>query len=598
MTFFLAAAWGLVILVGLVGWGDLLVRILRPARPLPPGVAAAIGFAFSTIVGGLLGLIHAIRPPVVIAFVLLGVSAAIASHRGKSPRARHISVLAILLWAVVAFRYAGAVKTVHFQPLDDIPAYLVYPIKMLQTGCFAPDPFSDRRLNGLGGQPWSQSLVLCLFDPSTVNLFDHGVMFLVLILLIGQWMESIGLSVTMSRWILLVFSLFYPVYLNCASFLSITAEIFCLFVLLEDGPVDSIPRAILIALVTAALCDLKTTGIPFCGAILAVYFLSQCLRRRSPRPPIMAAVVAGMVFVLLLPWMIAMRQSSGTPLFPLLGNGYSQMPSVIGTTPPDVIWSLVFLAIFTAAVAVVVRRCTRSSSSARSWGALATLFMLVAAPVTVILGMNTGGVSWMRYSQPPLIAMLPFPLAALAISGRKAEFVAVACLFILLPIGWLGRLGPLAGIGIEAENIRASLPWRPPVSAEIVQRIQRLQASAPPGVPILARLDWPESIDFTRNIVYVTDHPGLAGPPPGVPQPTTAANLADYLLHCGIRYVAYSQFFQANRPGPADLKASPYFLDQLAAERGLGFQNALDALSRRAIFNDGADVMIDLDQGN
>jgi hypothetical protein len=224
------------------------------------------------------------------------------------------------------------------------------------------------------------------------------------------------------------------------------------------------------------------------------------------------------------------------------------------------------------------------------------MFMLVAAPVTVILGMNTGGISWMRYSQPVLYAMMPFPLAALAVSGRRCAFIAVSILFVFLPIGWLGRFGPLAGIRMQAENIRGGLPWRPPVSQEVVARIQRLQAAAPAGATILARLDWPEAIDFARNTVYVTDHPGLAGPPPGVPLPTNARNLADYLVQCGIRYVAYSQFFQTNLPTASDLKASPYFLDQLAAERGREFQIALSDLSDRAIFNDGADVMIDLDQ--
>src|SRR5579871_2644713 len=51
------AAWGLIVLLGFAGWGDLVRRLLAPAADVDWGLRAAWGLALTLAVGGLLCLL-------------------------------------------------------------------------------------------------------------------------------------------------------------------------------------------------------------------------------------------------------------------------------------------------------------------------------------------------------------------------------------------------------------------------------------------------------------------------------------------------------------------------------------------------------------
>jgi hypothetical protein len=72
-----------------------------------------------------------------------------------------------------------------------------------------------------------------------------------------------------------------------------------------------------------------------------------------------------------------------------------------------------------------------------------------------------------------------------------------------------------------------------------------MQDAVPPGRPILVRLDTPFLLDFRRNPIWVMDHPGLCGPPPGAPQPATVSAWTRYLRSAGVAFVAYAYGDQA-----------------------------------------------------
>jgi hypothetical protein len=137
--------------------------------------------------------------------------------------------------------------------------------------------------------------------------------------------------------------------------------------------------------------------------------------------------------------------------------------------------------------------------------------------------------------------------------------------------------------------------------SEVDRRIYRqFQQSTSAGSTILAKVENPFLFDFNRNQVFVVDSAG-PGPPPGLPLFKGAEALAAYLVSHTVTHVAYSYGAtpEFNRglarvflPGqPPGLRAG--------GEQAADFLRSLDELSRtrRRIYDDGRNLMIDLQQG-
>jgi hypothetical protein len=586
-----------------------------------------------------LGQFHCILPAVIITFIAIGLPLLVVRrHRRDAglppvpstlghqpiplrqasthgPVARFAVTALILL---LACRYLSSVHQTEFEPQDDIAGYLLFPVKMLQTGHYAPDPYSDRRMTGLGGQQWTQSLVIAPFDLTAINLFDHGIALLLLLLISWEWMRSIGISRSLATIILLVLALTYPNYVNTASFITMSALLSAIFVLLLDE-FRTVNQAILLALLVSGICSLKTTVIPLVGMVLAIHFVATSISTRNIRPILTGFLVATVTFILLLPWMLAMHQSSNTYLAPLLGRGNSMLESMAGTMPASILRMLLCLCTACIACGLLIVLCLGHDAVHRRWMWTAAIFPLATAPVIFLITEMTGGLGWMRYAQPFIYGWIALPLTACGIAATshhrwqrclgQLAFVAVATVAIGQSFGWSrpknlhGRTlqdliaGPPKVIAEQCAAIANGIRWKSILPDEDVQRSRAMQSAVPAGAAILERIDFPYLFDFRRNTVFIDDHPGLVYPPPGLPERPTPAAMRDFLLSHGIRYIAYSYgdeagFSHAN----AILANTPKAWDRSVIRHTFGVQDAFAGLmkNQRIVYDDRHTAVIDL----
>lgn len=325
------------------------------------------------------------------------------------------------------------------------------------------------------------------------------------------------------------------------------------------------------------------------------------------------SATAALVVAFTLPWMLSMRQSSGTLLYPLLGKGYHQSVYGNSLSPYSEVTP-------SSSAVLIVRHMTDPPSLvlvglgllyllARRWrisGREPTLSLLAAAFLgKIALTLATGGNAVHRYSFPfvmPAVIVLLAELVSCWQASEPAEvrslcgaaFPAWAVAAFLLGFFWDGsRLMYLDCF----RNIAQGLKNVPLVSGSEIDAYEKLQQSVPRGETFLARLDKPFLLDFRRNTVFLMDQPGEASPPPGMPLFHGPEPLASYLTK-SIRYVAYSYGDEAGFTRYFSYRLSPYnnLWDRTHAQHTFDVQDNLAELgkTRRRIFDDGKNFVLDL----
>lgn len=166
----------------------------------------------------------------------------------------------------------------RFSPVDDFPAYFVFPEKMLQAGSMGPDPFCARRLeSSLGGQSFLDTFVLSMLSAQNLQIVDSGVGLLLIIgLLWGNFKES-GTSLAWSLLLVLFFlsmgregpglgggNNITSLYTGTTMFLSLSRTLG--WKALAESSFPS--RVFIIALIGSAICALKSSFIPASARIV------------------------------------------------------------------------------------------------------------------------------------------------------------------------------------------------------------------------------------------------------------------------------------------------------------------------------------------
>src|SRR6202035_1830212 len=73
--------------------------------------------------------------------------------------------LGVVCAVVLIILVLGSLTYSRFSRFDDMPAYLTYPVKLIQLGSLPFDPFSERRVqSGLGASYFLQSFMLVAGD--------------------------------------------------------------------------------------------------------------------------------------------------------------------------------------------------------------------------------------------------------------------------------------------------------------------------------------------------------------------------------------------------------------------------------------------------
>lgn len=631
VTYVLMLIFGLLLLASWAGWGAGLERLLLGRRVGDRALHAGWGLAWTIAVGGVLDLLGVIGPAVNGLLVGTGVVLLAADcrlrRRGARPRWSRwrrrlrqrpaLATVAVLLIAMALLVYAVNVCSKYFNPHDDLHAYLVFPTKMIQTGTMGPEPFSERRLTALGGQSFLHSLVLSVGDWRSFELIDPGVT----ILLAAALVAGLARDTRARPWVaaLAVFLLLLvpPPRVNVTSLGTGLVLFLTLFRTLSRVALRGRPStagAVLVGLVAAGVCSLKSTYVPACAVAVAVpYGLGAWRSRRTLE--LRMLLVAGLSAILLLaPWMVSMYRSSGTPLFPFLGPGFYS--SAYGRTSPveerltletvlegvrTAVTDPRVIPVWILGAGLLLRGRPRGTS-----GVVAGIFLATLSTYLALVILYPEGA--FRYSWGFLFACLLVLIVhtdpVVRTSPPGPWPVARALLPAALALGLL-----LAVHSGRAVQFWARLPHdlqvavqhsvSPGFKERWVQRYARMLRAVPRDAVLLSRLQYPFALDFTRHTVYVADHPGGASPPPGMPVFEGAEALAAYLCAAGVDHVAYSYRSQAGFSREVfgtrlDPQTHPWVRNQ--ARFTFDFQASLEELgrTRHRLYDDGDVFVLDL----
>ncbi len=645
ISYLISFSWGICLLLSLTGWGKAVNNILFPNQRVDWGQRAAWGLAFSLIIGGVLNATWNISPATIFIFLGFGLiyclvdlvnhRQSIATNLSQLFQETRQDKIILAGIAIVSFliliQYAGWVYTGRlnfanmvyadgFNTSDDYHAYLVFPHKMLQLGSMGLEPFSERRITSLGGQSFLHTFIVSLLPDTNLNIIDPGLALIITIgLIIGFLKENQASTRRVIFTILLVLLIAVPK-ANTTSMMLPVALFLSLFRTLDSKEIDRnswVSNACLIALISAAICTLKSSLIPASVIVFAVsylaYFISSNTKLKVVGEFGLATVLVG---IFLLPWMISLYQSSGTLLYPLLGKGYhasaygitfksgSTLLGTVKTALGAFRGIYVFILILLGCLSLSIRPLKFANLPAESSfsNRQAPLSMTVAALVaTVVVGVLTENADPFRYSFSHLFpAIIILIMLAMTDTGGLNKngipnffIVAVFCAGLAISYNWDITKNTYSAY---VKNIKFGLTNPSLVSGKQKLQYAALQQSIPQGETVLTRLDAPFILDFKRNQLFLADWPGGASLPPGMPAFKGPEALANYLVSKSIRYIAYSSW-SLNHPPNVDTSGpglSSWF--RLQSQLSHDFRDNVQQLakSRKKLYEDGENFVLDL----
>jgi hypothetical protein len=636
-----AALWGLMLLVGMAGWGGLVGRLAFAGAHsgAAPDLGLRLAWGASALVGagGFLCLVSLARAPVLLSLVLGGVALAVVPLARARVAAGEAVVRWLRLWppaVLVAFAALAALAVVwylagaagmYLNGNDDQAAYIDFAHKILDTGSLV-DPFSMRRITAYGGHSLLQALTLLgAGSPLQVPLLDVGLATLVvLVLLVGAFDERTPRGQRPLAVLPALLLLTMPnIRFNSASEMSGVVFFLALYRTAASRALAERPagRAVVLGLVGAAACTLRHSYlVPVAVFFVALYLpsvIAAARAERAARPALLrgTARAAGALVLFLLPWALLAYRSSRTFLFPLMSGNYNAAYGGF-TTHSDALTRLKFLWINAchchpiAALPFFVL-CAMLIPARRTHGALRAL--LVAAFVGFVSVVFSLPLSdrwniaryYYAFSTALVLATL---LAALSArwSGRAGRLrtgvLAPAVLAIVAAVAQVQEThGDLHGTYEQLFNRIDVATARHGLLDDHGDAYRRMQATIPAGPRVLALLDDAYWLDFRRNRVDLLDLPGAASPAPGMPLDDDE-KLASYLQAQGYRYVAFVRptvsrelyrrdLWQKQLAHPTEeiwRLSAPFYLNTFDRLEGL-------ARSRAHLFDDGQMVALDLE---
>jgi hypothetical protein len=641
-----AALWGFLLLLSFVAWGTVVVRkLLNDDREAGWGLLGTIGMAVTLAVFGLLACFRLVSSATIALWsamgpLLVGLARGPAAKPGLAPatpwaariRAGLRDPRTLILWLGLAILgvlallcYAGSVMDVKFNTFDDEMAYRAFARQFLDTGTLY-EPFSYRRVGAFGGQSLLHAMLLAFSDRDRLHLVDNGICVLLLFGLVtghraeSRWTAVAAVLVTG----LLLLTLPYTPH-NTASALSGVVFFLALFRLFDDpGFEGRAPRsnAILAGLLAAGVCTLRQNYLSAAVGFVTFVYLGLAwfpgARQRSAW--LKQGASAGLaMFGFLIPWLALSTIAARTPLYPIVRGNMRPDFGIIGKVSwgEELRWALENLVFFKPITTIALFFVAAALLPFVRRNRALHAFMLANACAFALMmhffqTFNDAG-SIARYYLGFSVA---FCFAAALRSVGQAEWKRrswrawIAAAMVVAAVGIHLVKGQEMVLGLYrkrlaavADLIAARGPAPPTPRDDLYARIQ---ATVPPGEPMLVMLDHTYLFDGRRNVVYNYDHPGAVGPQGGPPCFQGPEAFAAYLHRLGIRYIVYQM-------GPSSAEYNPgYWVHKSAVQviingRGnfykiqarfeLDFFAVLKALTetRRAVFRQDEIRVLDLE---
>ena len=182
-------------LVMLYGHGRLVAHWLLPDTRLEAGAVAALGLTALALPGGLLNLLGLSGPYSLWLLAATGLLAVLRwpPARGDLDLGTLAAISPVLLWVLVLASTAQPAVLLNFS--DDFSNYLVRPLRLLQTGSVAGNPFSGLGMDSLGALSFLQAFVLSVLPVGFITVVDTLLGLLLAALLVDALGRRAGVSV-------------------------------------------------------------------------------------------------------------------------------------------------------------------------------------------------------------------------------------------------------------------------------------------------------------------------------------------------------------------------------------------------------------------
>jgi hypothetical protein len=618
-------------ILAFVGWGRTLELVVRcweggsPSLPLPTGVAAGLGLAVSLVAAGPLVAIDLFLPGLGLAWLALGLVAALRLWRPVGGLRSSLQVRrglqAVVLGIQAIYLTLHATLLASWSPFDDTVAYLPLIRRLSQTGGLI-EPFSQRRMGTLGGFTALQAVFGAGLGANTSFVADVVVGgLLVGLLLLSNRVDPSRL--VLGALLVGSFTLWDTRRVNLSPTYLVVALLGAAVVLtVSRSRRQGLDRGLLLYLgvLGAGLLTLRTSDC----APLVLFALVVIARAPGAalkhRGAAAALLVVGVVLVCL-PWMIALWRSSSTPLFPLFGGNFN--PAWPGFSNPatanlsgygsvilgvigvgSLKWMLVGLAVVAATAWALARPGEMASASTAMAAAAITAAVYLVASLT---SLDVGALS--RLVWPILAGALVGALAVLAdlVSLKshwrlRAAFAVVVAAMAITFAGSLHQVRTNLHFTLAAvktlivSGLTMPTYWQP-VAADY----RRVQLSLPRRARVALATDYSQLFDYARNDFMNLDIIGSVSPAPGLPFFQGAQAKVAYLRQQGIDYLVVTQSshsvsiwnattwsFWISQLKPTGRLWAPYFLDWFST------LNALRQRNPNAIHDVGSLTVFDL----
>jgi hypothetical protein len=587
----LTFAWGVAVLLGMIGLGRLVARAIRDDSAVAAGwgLHAAWGAALYVFLGGLLALFGLCTAAAITLLIGAGLAAFLwTTYRGGLPSRAALARMPWQNWpvfALVAFVFAGGLCWQNnVNPCDDLVAYYNFCEKLLATGSFG-EPFSWRRLASLGGHTLLQCSVLSRASYVNAQAFEVALCPVILLGLILGFRGGV-LGRTPLGMLLAAIAVTTPILrVNTASHFTGVVLLVALFVTLdlaERTPARRLALLGVAGMIAAALSSLRAQYVPAAGGAIGLFWLVSWLKDRAAMRIALseAACWGGSFFLGLLPWMIMGFLSNGSPLFPLFqgGNNPGFIPPVdqpvfvrLGS-PLRMILHPALLPLLLCTLAAPAWRRSVAARAVVISGVFASL--LLAYSISLV----PDDLTVPRYVQPLLVAAGLVALLGAAVSPR-GRLVVWALSVLLLVVSLPQRSDDLWS---HYTALATGSKWKVPLRGADIADHRKAQELVPEGKRVLVCSDYPFLFDHQRNPIWSIDLPSATSPAPGLPFHQPPEETKRYLRNLGIEYVIFvdcahsanlynRRNWQEHERGDVELwkKQAPYFLDFFATTEHL-----------------------------
>jgi hypothetical protein len=625
--YFPVLLWSLVIFASFWGYGEALRRALK--RPefddLGWGLTSAWGMAATLAIGGFLMMLSLAMAPILTGVVLLGAALAAyhafgqkllsdpsAPKKGKKSKpadaGNEASVSAPgwkfhasdwVLWMMVAIAFLCSIAWPHqVDPNDDLICYLMLPERILQTGTLM-EPFSVRRMGTLGGHSLLQALTMIVGNERSGHVADSGLGMLVWFGILWGMLSKAVPGMWWLRFLVLFLAVFLPVpRINTMSSLTGTALLAALFVTLDrwnDAKKTDWRSLLPIGLLVAGAASLRPIYLlPAAGIVglFGILMLVESFKDKTHSkigiPFLLGTGILTLAFMA--SYMVVLWFSNGTIHFPPFKGFMNPAFELIGSKEGPLADSANAVAFLFSQEVLVIFACfllIYTVANQKLAISITIVTILSAWLVAQKFGITVYSEIY-RYTFPGAFAA-GFFFIAKAISLRNENESGTASLPSLIAVPLVAMFlvnAPQAGRewGLRAKTLPEELSLTGPMlDPNLGLAYRLLQDKVPAGKSMLAVVDAPYLLNYSRNPIFNIDAIGGASPWGGMPFFLGPEALKNYLVKNGVDYILTVEFEKAlllyTRKHWLEHHRPEWYFKEVWGKHALDFMDNIDKLA-------------------